>query len=152
MSALCLKPISLKEANEFVVQYHRHHSNVVGHKFSIGVEDSGRLVGVVICGRPVSRLMDDGWTLEVTRLCTDGTANVCSMLYGAARRAAKAMGYRHIITYILDTEDGASLRASGYAYEADSPGGDWHRGREPDFPTCRKKRYGAFLAHGKHGE
>ena len=145
MTELSICPVTLKEANTFVDKYHRHHRPVQGHKFSIGVKNGDKLVGVVICGRPVSRYMDDGQTLEVTRLCTDGTPNTCSMLYGAARRAAKAMGYRHIITYILDTEDGASLRASGYQYESDTDGGSWHKGKEPIYPTCPKKRYGAIL-------
>lgn len=107
-------PMSLKEANAFVEQYHRHHKPVVGHKFSIGATDGERIVGVAIVGRPVSRYLDDGWTLEVNRLCTDGTRNACSMLYAAAWRAARAMGYHKLITYILDSENGASLRASGW--------------------------------------
>ena len=86
-------PISLAEANTFVLEHHRHHKPVVGHKFSIGCTDGEKIVGVAIVGRPVSRYMDDGWTLEVNRCCTDGTRNVCSMLYAAAWRAARAMGY-----------------------------------------------------------
>ena len=83
---LSLVPVSLREANEFVCQHHRHHKPTVGHKFSIGVREDGRLAGVAICGRPVSRFLDDGYTLEVSRLCTDGARNACSMLYGAAVR------------------------------------------------------------------
>lgn len=93
-------PMTLKEANAFVEQYHRHHGPVVGHKFSIGCSDGEKIVGVVIVGRPVSRHLDDGWTLEVNRLCSDGTRNVCSMLYAAAWRAARAMGYKRLVTYI----------------------------------------------------
>ena len=85
---LALKPVSLREENEYVRQNHRHHKPVVGHKFSIGCESNGVLVGVVIAGRPVSRYLDDGRTLEVTRCCTNGERNACSMLYGAAARAA----------------------------------------------------------------
>lgn len=85
---LRLIPMSLKAANAFVNAHHRHHRAVTGHKFSIGCEQGGRLVGVVIAGRPVSRYLDDGVTLEVTRLCTTGEKNVCSMLYSAAARAA----------------------------------------------------------------
>jgi hypothetical protein len=114
---LSLVPVSLREANEFVRQHHRHHKPTVGHKFSIGVREDGRLAGVAICGRPVSRFLDDGYTLEVNRLCTDGARNACSMLYGAAVRAAKAMGYHKIITYILDSECGVSLKASGFMCE-----------------------------------
>lgn len=95
-------PLTLAQANEFVEKHHRHHRRVQGHKFSIGCESCGELVGVVIAGRPVSRYLDDGFTLEVTRLCTLGGRNVCSFLYAAAARTAKAMGYRKIITYTLD--------------------------------------------------
>lgn len=89
MKTLEVCPITLKEANAFVGQHHRHHKPVVGHKFSIGCTDGEKIVGVAIVGRPVSRYLDDGWTLEVTRLCTDGTWNACSMLYAAAWRAAR---------------------------------------------------------------
>ena len=102
--ALALTPISLREANAFVERNHRHHKGVTGHKFSIGCTRDGELVGVAIMGRPVSRYLDDGLTLEVNRLCTTGAENACSMLYGAAARAARAMGYQKIITYTLDTE------------------------------------------------
>lgn len=94
---LRLRPISLRDANEYVRKYHRHHKPVAGHKFSIGCEADGELVGVIIAGRPVSRYLDDGFTLEVTRLCTNGAKNACSFLYGAAARAAAAMGYKRII-------------------------------------------------------
>ena len=115
---LTLTPINLKTANAFVQQHHRHHKPTRGHKFSIGVSDNGALVGVAICGRPVARRLDDGYTLEVNRLCTDGTPNACSILYAAAYRAARAMGYNKVITYILDTENGASLKAAGYSMMA----------------------------------
>lgn len=93
-------PVSLKEANAFVEQHHRHHKPVVGHKFSIACTDGENIVGVAIVGRPVARYLDDGWTLEVNRLCTDGTKNACSFLYAAAWRAVRAMGYHKLITYI----------------------------------------------------
>ena len=80
---MVLVPISLRAANDFVSKYHRHHKRTAGHKFSIGVQENGQLVGVAICGRPVSRFLDDGLTLEVNRVCTDGTKNACSMLYRA---------------------------------------------------------------------
>ena len=117
---LTLTPINLKTANAFVQQYHRHHKPTRGHKFSIGVSEDGTLVGVAICGRPVARRLDDGYTLEVNRLCTDGTPNACSILYAAAYRAARAMGYNKVITYILDTENGSSLKAAGYTCEGQS--------------------------------
>lgn len=72
---LTLTPVSLAEANAFVAAYHRHHKPTVGHKFSIGCLENGRLVGVAIVGRPVSRYLDDGETLEVNRLCTTGEKN-----------------------------------------------------------------------------
>ena len=108
---LRLRPISLRDANEYVRQHHRHHKPVAGHKFSIGCEADGELVGVIIAGRPVSRYLDDGFTLEVTRLCTNGEKNACSFLYGAAARAAAAMGYKRIITYTLESE---TVQASGF--------------------------------------
>ena len=119
---LSLVPVSLREANEFVRRHHRHHKPTRGHKFSIGCAAEGRLVGVAIVGRPVSRYLDNGLTLEVTRLCTTGEKNACSMLYGAAVRAARAMGYKRVITYILDSECGASLKASGFVCEGPAGG------------------------------
>lgn len=112
-----LVPITLKEANFFVEQHHRHHKPVTGHKFSIAASDGEKIVGVAIVGRPVSRYLDDGWTLEVNRLCTDGTKNACSFLYSAAWRAAKNMGYKKLITYILQSENGARRRPAGNASE-----------------------------------
>ncbi len=109
--SLQLRPVSLKTANEWVAEKHRHHKPTQGHKFSIGCERDSVMCGVVIVGRPVARMLDDGWTAEVTRLCTDGSPHVCSLLYAAARRAVMAMGYKRIITYTLPEESGASLRA-----------------------------------------
>lgn len=114
MNALEIVPVTLQEANAFVAAHHRHHRPVVGHKFSLGAARNDEIVGVAIVGRPVARLLDDGLTLEVTRCCTDGTANAPSMLYAAAWRAARAMGYRKIGTYILASESGTSLRAAGW--------------------------------------
>lgn len=94
---LTLQPVSLAEANAFVTLHHRHHKPVRGHKYSLSCFTGGQLVGVAITGRPVSRYLDDGLTLEVNRLYTDGTRNACSFLYGAAARAAKAMGYLSLI-------------------------------------------------------
>jgi len=107
--------ISLAQANEFVSRVHRHHDPVQGHKFSIAcVDEQMHLRGVVIVGRPVSRDSDDGLTLEITRLATDGCDNACSFLYGVAARAAQALGYARIQTYILITEPGTSLKAAGW--------------------------------------
>lgn len=109
---LSVVPITIEEANEFVKRFHRHHKPPVGYKFAIGVAN-GELVGVAIIGRPIARMNDDGWTLEVTRTCTDGTKNANSMLYGAAWRVARALGYRRMITYSLPSESGMSLRGAG---------------------------------------
>ena len=116
-------PISLKQANAFVDELHRHHNPTVGDKFRVGVSDGNKLVGVAQVGRPVSRYLDDGQTLEVIRCCTDGTKNACSFLYSRCARIAEEMGYKKIITYILASELGSSLKASGWHCETDSAGG-----------------------------
>ena len=147
-TVLTLIPISLKDANAFVAAHHRHHKPVTGHKFSIGCACDGRLVGVAIVGRPVSRYLDNGLTLEVTRLCTTGEKNTCSMLYAAAARAAKAIGYRKIITYTLDTEDGASIRAAGWTCAGPAGGKRWTGQRRPAvdlYPAQMKLRYEKLL-------
>lgn len=116
-----LVPVSFREACDFVAIHHRHNKPPIGHKFSIGVEKGGRVVGVAMVGRPVARMLDDGLTLEVNRTATDGTEHVNSMLYGAAWRASKAMGYRKLITYTQHEESGASLRAAGWRVIAQRP-------------------------------
>ena len=118
-----IKPISLKQANDFVEINHRHHRKTAGHKWSIGCYSDERLIGVTIVGRPLSRYFDDGKTVEVLRLCTDGTYNACSKLYSRCARIAKDMGYTKIITYILENETGTSLKASGWVCEDSSCGG-----------------------------
>ena len=132
---LSITPISLEEANAFVQIHHRHHKPVVGHKFSIAVSEEDKVVGVAIVGRPVSRMLDNGWVLEVNRCCTDGTKNACSMLYGAAWRAAKALGYRRLITYTLPGEGGASLKASGWTCVGERGGGNWNCKSRPRIDT-----------------
>ena len=123
---LDIKPISLKEANAYVEINHRHHRKATGHKFSLGVYEDDVLHGVVIVGRPLSRYLDDGMTLEVLRLCTDGTKNACSILYSRSARIAREMGYNRIITYILMEESGNSLIASGWqCEEVNVGGGSW---------------------------
>jgi hypothetical protein len=111
--SLELAPLTVKRANRFVRELHRHSDPVVGCKFAIGCLRDGLLVGVSICGRPVCRELDDGYTMEVLRVCTDGTFNACSFLYGASRKVGRAMGYRVIITYTLKDEPGTSLLAVG---------------------------------------
>lgn len=112
--SLTVVPLSLGEANAFVARHHRHSVPTVGHKFSVGAALDGEVVGVAIVGRPVARGLDDGWVLEVLRVCTDGTRNACSILYATCWRAARALGYRKVVTYTLASESGASLKAAGY--------------------------------------
>ena len=134
-----LSPITLIEANKFVEQNHRHHKPVVGHKFSIAV-NNGNICGVIIVGRPVSRHLDNGWTLEVNRCCTDGTKNACSMLYSAAWRAAKALGYKKLITYTFPQEGGASLKASGWRLIGEAGGGNWNCKSRPRIDTEHQQK------------
>lgn len=128
-------PMSLDEANAFVREHHRHHRPVPGAKFCIGVESEGQVVGVAIVGRPVARMFDDGWTLEVNRTCTDGTKNANSALYGACRRAAWALGFKRLITYTLPTESGVSLTAAGWKCIGEAGGGKWSRANRPRVDT-----------------
>ena len=141
---LNIKPCHLRTARDYVGRYHRHSIPPVGGKFAVACYDGDRLCGVAICGRPVARYLDDGLTLEVNRLCTDGTKNACSFLYGAAARAAKVLGYHRIVTYILDTESGVSLRASGWQCAGLAGGREWtgrRRPPEPLYPAQMKYRY-----------
>ncbi len=133
-----LQPVSLEDANLYVQIFHRHHKKVRGHKFSLGAVKNNLWVGVCIVGRPVARAYDDGKRVEVTRLCTDGTYNACSFLYSAAARAAKALGYDVIGTYVLESETGVSLKASGWTRRHTTKGGSWDcvsRPREDKHPT-----------------
>jgi len=122
---LKLSPLPLDEANAYVEQHHRHSNHVVGHKFSLAASLDGEVVGVAIVGRPVARRKDDGLTLEALRVCTDGTPNACSFLYGACWRAARALGYQRLITYTLKTESGSSLRAAGWKVIGETPAQSW---------------------------
>ena len=120
-------PMELKDAQNFINTHHRHHQASHRDKFRIAASDGKNIVGVIQVGRPISRALDDGHTLEVLRLCTTGEKDVCSFLYSRAARIAKEMGYTKIITYILESEPGTSLRASGWKLEADGVGGsDWN--------------------------
>lgn len=119
-------PITLKVANEFVLQYHRHNKQVVGSRFAIGLKNGDKLVGVAICGRPISRHLDNGLTLEVYRVCTDGTKNATSMLYSRCKRIGQLMGYEKIITYTLQSESGSSLKALGATVEKNVDGRQWN--------------------------
>jgi hypothetical protein len=156
-------PIELKEANEFVEKLHRHHAPVHRDKIRIGCEaDDGHLCGVIQMARPVNRHLDDGMTIEVVRCCTDGEPNACSFLYSKAARIAKEIGYTKIITYILSSESGVSLKACGWKKEAENVGGgSWScpsRPRDveerqlslfgtpkPKYSTEKKDRYSKIL-------
>lgn len=121
-------PSSLKAANAYVAEHHRHHPPARGCKFAIAViDEAGEVRGVAIVGRPVSRMRDDGRTAEVTRLATDGCPNACSALYAAAWRACRAMGYQRLGTYTLVTEPGTSLRAAGWALIGHTKPENWDR-------------------------
>lgn len=129
---LRIVPITLEDANLFVERYHRHHKPTPGHKFSVAVGDeAGSIHGVAIVGRPVSRVLDDGWVLEVNRVCTNGARNACSMLYRACWRVTVALGYRRLITYTLPQEGGASLRGAGFRLIGQVNGGRWNTPARP---------------------
>lgn len=136
-----LQPVSFGAACKFIALNHRHHLPPQGWKFGIAVNDGEKIVGVITVGRPVARHLDDHWTLEVTRCCTDGTKNAASMLYAAAWRACKALGYKRLITYTLITEPGTSLKAAGWKTLYTTAGGSWScasRPRVDKAPTCQK--------------
>lgn len=120
---MILQPVTFREACAFVELMHRHHKPPRGCLFCLAVSEEGRVVGVAIVGRPVSRLLQDGWTAEVTRVATDGTKNACSKLYSAAWRAARSIGFRRLVTYTLPEESGASLRAAGWRLIGEAGGG-----------------------------
>jgi hypothetical protein len=144
---LKLVPLTLRQANQLVGKWHRHHNLVVGHRWSIGVAVDGELVGAVIVGRPVARMTPQYTVAEATRLVTNGHRNACSKLYAAAARAAEAMGFDEIQTFILCSELGTSLRAAGWCEDTErkSNGGDWNRpsrgGRRMDQPQEPKRRF-----------
>lgn len=126
VSDLRIVPVSFRQACAFIAEHHRHHRPPRGMKFCLGLADGDQLVGVATVGRPVARSLDDGRTLEVNRTATDGTKNANSMLYGAAWRATKALGYDRLITYTQAGESGSSLRAAGWLVVAERPArGSW---------------------------
>lgn len=128
---LCVSPVNLSEARAYCRQFHRHHAPPQGGLFAIACATGTTIRGIVIVGRPISRMLQDGYTAEVTRLATDGVKNGCSMLYAAAWRAARAMGFRRLITYILATEPGTSLSAAGWKLIGKTVGGSWNRESRP---------------------
>lgn len=134
--ALTIVPCELDEANAFVAEHHRHHKPVLRDRFRMAVADEAGVVrGVALVGRPVARNRQDGWTVEVLRCCTDGTPNACSALYAACWRAAKALGYRRLGTYILASESGASLKAAGWVLIGEAGGGSWNCRSRPRVDT-----------------
>ena len=154
---LRIAPLTLRAANAWVDEVHRHHGPTRGHKLSLAVVDeAGSTRGVAILGRPVSRHLDQAGCIEVLRVATDGTPNACSMLYCAARRVAREMGYRpdQVITYTLASEPGTSLRASGWHRDRETTGDTWHRpgtgrARSDTQPTGPKVRWTAGAATGE---
>lgn len=153
--SLEIRPIQHAEACKFINLYHRHNIAPQGCKWNIGCYNGDILVGVAITGRPVARYLDDGLTIEITRVCTDGTRNACSKLYGACVRIAKAMGYKKVITYILSSEDGASVKASNFVLAEKSAGGgvvELQRPRPSGLPNIANefiRRNKAFYERGK---
>jgi len=161
--SLQIRPIKLKDANAYVQQNHRHNLPTNGHKWSLACFDGDRLCGVAIAGQPIARMLDDGLTIEVRRVCTDGTYNACSKLYGACARVAKEMGYNRIVTYTLVTEPGTSLKASGWESKGEAGGGTWDKpsrpreemqvtlfGIEKKYPDCKKIRWEKILNEVKY--
>ena len=145
---LTIRPCTIKFAQDYVRQYHRHNIPPVGGKFAISCYDDKRLCGVAICGRPVSRELDDGTKLEIYRCCTDGTRNACSKLYGACVRIARAMGYKIVYTYTLQSEDGASLKAANFDCEGIAGRAFWTGERQRDYyiaPAEKKNRWAVQL-------
>jgi hypothetical protein len=109
-------PVGLAEAQEFIANFHRHNAAPVGYLFAVGASDGERLVGVATVGRPVARHLDNGETAEVTRCCVvdDSPKGTCSFLYAKCWQAAKALGWKKLVTYTLKSESGASLRGAGW--------------------------------------
>lgn len=144
---LTIVPLKRDEAQAFIQQHHRHHTPAIGDVFRLGVADEdGKVRGVAMVGRPVARHLDDGWTLEVNRVATDGCPNACSALYGAAWRAARALGWRKLVTYTIASEPGTSLRAAGWKLIGEAGGGSWNvpsRPRVDVNPTQMKLRWEA---------
>jgi L-amino acid N-acyltransferase YncA len=142
---LTVRPITLRAANAFVKAHHRHHGEARGCVFCVSVvAPDGEVRGVAIVSRPVARGLQDGTTAEVVRLCTLGDRNACSMLYSAAWRACRALGYQRLVTYILETEAGISLKGAGWQQTAYVPGRSWtcpSRPRTDKHPTCGKHRW-----------
>jgi len=148
-SKIIIAPCPNEQAKAYVDSFHRHHGSSVQARFSIAaVDETAKVRGVAMVGRPIARLLDDGWTLEVNRLATDGCENACSALYGASRRIAKEMGYRKLITYIREDEPGTSLRAAGWRFEEVIRARSWNmpgRARTDKTEIVRRGRWSVAL-------
>lgn len=148
---LAVCPITISDAKAFVAAYHRHHGPPTGGLFAVAAARMGQIAGVAIVGRPVARALDDGYTAEVVRLATDGSRNACSLLYGAAWRACRALGYRRLVTYTLPAEGGASLRAAGFKLLGRAGGGSWSCASRPSVdrhPLQVKLRWDLAVGNG----
>lgn len=133
MARIKVIPLTLKVANAYVKEHHRHNKACVGHRFSIGaLDENNNLVGVAIIGRPVARMLDDGLTAEVNRVCTndDSPKNVCSFLYARAWRIWQQMGGERMITYTLKSESGSSLKGAGWKIMGQTNKSDWWSSRK----------------------
>jgi hypothetical protein len=153
--SLRIVPLTLKQANELVSKWHRHHKPAVGYRFALGVELDVVLVGAAIVGRPVSREIRQYAVAEITRLVTDGTKNACSFLYSACARVAREMGFEAIQTYILEDEPGTSLKAAGWEFISLTSRGNWNhswrKGRREDQPMTKKQKRAKILSSPPEG-
>lgn len=131
MIGLAAMPLTRDKANAYIAEHHRHHKRVAGHRFIVGAELDGKLVGVAIAGRPNARMIDQYRHIEVTRLCSAGERNVCSFLYSRVSRIVRELGFSSCFTAILQSETGASLKAAGWVYVYTTSGGSWHRAPRP---------------------
>ena len=139
---MIIVPVTQAVAKEFVTKHHRHHKAPLGSIFQIGIEENDQLIGVIMVGRPVARLLCDGKTLEINRTCVlDDKKNACSMLLGEACRAAKALGYEKIITYTLSFESGRSLHGAGFIPEEKIRGKLWTTACRPREQMSLFQRY-----------
>jgi hypothetical protein len=145
---LTIVPMTIKEASGYVRQWHRHHTPPRGGLFAAAVAREGGVCGVAVVGRPVARMLQDGWTAEITRVATDGTPNACGALYGAIVRVARMLGYRRLITYTLPSESGSSLKGAAWRNAGPAGGGSWSRrsrARADPNPTDEKIRWEANI-------
>ena len=150
MAKLKVIPLTLKAANAYVKEHHRHNKPCVGHRFSIGaLDEDDNIVGVAIIGRPVARMLDDGLTVEVNRVCTneDSPKNVCSFLYARAWRIWQQMGGERMITYTLQSEPGSSLKGAGWKVMATT-----RKRKKEHLWNTRKPKHKGYVSDRKEQE